>query len=83
MFRYKLINKVLNSNLWLNWELTKLISPERKFFIQDNDESSEDIAAEFKKLISYPESVNHYSIPRNPNYKKVPYKLEQSHHFLT
>lgn len=51
MFRYKLINKVLNSNLWLNWEMTTLISPDRKFFTQDNDESSEDIATEFKKLI--------------------------------
>lgn len=51
MFRYKLINKVLNSNLWLNWVLTTLISPDRKFFTQDNDESSEDIASEFKKLI--------------------------------
>lgn len=51
MFRNKLINKVLNSNLWLNWEMTTLISPDRKFFTQDNDESSEDIATEFKKLI--------------------------------
>lgn len=83
MFRYKLMNKVLNSNLWLNWELTTLISPDRKFFTQDNDESSEDIASEFKKLISYPERVNHYRIPRNPNSKKIPYKLEQSHHFVT
>ena len=75
-------SQLLDSYVWLNWEQATLILGE-KFFTEDNNESSDDIASQFKKLISRPERVNYYSLLRNPNSKKVVYRLEQYHHFLT